>query len=229
MIRWRAASRHQVRCLQRRRRASAACDSGFPGRRRASRQRHRRRPRTGAAVGLKTSARAEGTSASCRSGGTAARCGTGRTPARFARFTSGPAHSSATGGINSIVSKNAPRAARRRADDGRPSRGGTMSAIAPAIDNLTLSVTQEILVRSSVTATFAGSARADGAWERGTRRQSAADDHRTMARRPLVPRSRGQQRALLGSGAGDQVADAARDHGGRSSCRRRSSRTCSTA
>jgi len=30
-----------------------------------------------------------------------------------------------------------------------------MSAIAPAIDNLTLSVTQEILVRSSVTATFA--------------------------------------------------------------------------
>jgi hypothetical protein len=33
--------------------------------------------------------------------------------------------------------------------------GGRMPAVAPAIENLTLSVTQEIHVRASVTATFA--------------------------------------------------------------------------
>src|SRR4051794_16269580 len=67
---------------------------------------------------------------------------------------SGPAPSSVTGVRNSVASRNAPSAVDAR----RPTShrtGGSMAAVASALDNLTLSVTQEILVRSSVGTTFA--------------------------------------------------------------------------
>ena len=53
-------------------------------------------------------------------------------------------------------------------------------------------------------------------WAPATRESDGvadAHDARGLARRPLVPRSRRQQRTLLGTRAGDQAADAARGHG----------------
>ena len=56
-----------------------------------------------------------------------------------------------------------------------------MVAVAPAVENLTLDVTQEIHVRSSMTATFAA------LLKRGTRGRSYANGPRALAWRPLVP------------------------------------------
>jgi hypothetical protein len=103
-----------------------------------------------------------------------------------------------------------------------------MSAIAPAIDNLTLSVTQEILVRSSVTATFAALLEQMGPGNEGP-------DGSPL---PMIiePWPGGRWFRDLGDNngtSGDTCRRSSRRRcsrsRARSSCRRRSSRTCNTA
>ena len=92
----------------------------------------------------------------------------------------------------------------------------------------TLNITQEIHVRSSLTATFAALLERHGASQRRPRRHAHADEARGVARRPLVPRPRRRQRTFLGSRSGHQAADAARDQRSAHDVVRRSCRTCST-
>ena len=67
------------------------------------------------------------------------------------------------------------------------------------IESLTLNINQEIRVAAPLEVTFAAFARANGPAERNARRQALADENRTVARWPLVPGPRGQQRPFLGA------------------------------
>ena len=65
-----------------------------------------------------------------------------------------------------------------------------MTAIAPGIDNLSLSITEETHVRAPLAATFAALLEEMGPSNEGHNGTPDADDARALARRPLVPRPR---------------------------------------
>ena len=78
------------------------------------------------------------------------------------------------------------------------------------LDHLTLNVNEKIHVSAPLERTFATLLDQMGPHNE-TPYGKAADDHRAVAGRPLVPRPRRQQRPLLGRCPGHQAAHAARD------------------
>ena len=104
----------------------------------------------------------------------------------------------------------------------------SMSPTIPGIDSLSLIVTQEIHVERSLEDHVRGAAGTDRSGERDAGTKDA-DDDRTVAGRPMVPRPGRQQRPSLGTRAGDQAAHAAGDHRTAVHVVRRLCRTCSTA
>ena len=94
-------------------------------------------------------------------------------------------------------SKNAPSAieAQRREPHTEET---TMTAIAPAIDNLSLNITRGNPRSRAPRRDLRGAARGDGPGNEGHNGTPDADDARGLARRPLVPRSRRRQRPLVG-------------------------------
>ena len=86
-----------------------------------------------------------------------------------------------------------------------------MTAVAPALENLTFSVTQEIHVRASLGATFAALLEQMGPANQGHNGAPMPMTLEALARRPLVSRSRRRQRPFLGSRPGHQAADPAGD------------------
>ena len=104
-----------------------------------------------------------------------------------------------------------------------------MPALASALDNLTLSITQEILVRASLEKAFASLLEQLGPANEGMNGTPMPMTLEARPGRPLVPRSRRRQRPLLGRRPGDQAANAARDHRTAVHVGPRSFRTCSTA
>ena len=195
--------------------------------RRTAGQRRRRRAEAGAAVGVEAPAGA----APRRARGRAAR----RPAAALSHQRRGPeAAARVDRPVRTLLAQPAAarQGTRRAAEPNRSSRtrrgNHHDSAIAPGIEHLSINITQEIHVRASLEATFAALLEEMGPGNQGHARRADADDARGVARRPLVPRPRRRQRPPLGTRAGDQAADAARDRRAADDVVRRSRRTCST-
>ena len=88
-----------------------------------------------------------------------------------------------------------------------------MTTTAPASENQTFTITEEIAVRASLEQTFASLVAQMGRLNETAGRHSAADDPGAASRRPLVPRPGRRQRPSVGIRAEHQAAGAAGDLG----------------
>ena len=80
-----------------------------------------------------------------------------------------------------------------------------MPALAPALEGLSLDITQEIHVRSSLEATFEALLEEMGPANQGHNGTPMPMTLEALARRPVVPRPRRRQRPPVGPRAGDQA------------------------